>query len=130
MGTKQLIENAKPIIDLAKGLFTLPERTPNEEAFEAALERLELTEADLQQRAKAFNRLRFFYLLVAACVFSYGIYLLNFYTLRGALASFGVTFIPLGFAFRYHFWLYQVRQRKLGCTFREVMNATFLGNKK
>ena len=35
------------------------------------------------------------------------------------ITSFGFSTVCLVFAFRYHFWLYQLKRRKLGCTFQE-----------
>lgn len=41
------------------------------------------------------------------------------------ITSFLFSVVMLVVAFRYHFWLFQVRQKKLGCTLQEWRDATF-----
>ena len=40
------------------------------------------------------------------------------------------TLIALVLAFRYHFWYFQMKQHKLGCTFNEWYRQGLLGEKK
>lgn len=129
IGYSQLKTSTRGIKDIVKGLF-IPAQPTRQEAFAEAIVRLGLTEADIEQRKKEFSRLQWTFLIIGLVIFSYGIYLFSEGSFKGGIASVAITLVPLAQAFRYHFWLFQLRQRKLGCTFREVLAFYFAGNKK
>ncbi|HSX19556.1 MAG TPA: type IVB secretion system protein IcmV [Gammaproteobacteria bacterium] len=119
MGLQQLKSSSKDMIKMGQAIFT-PEQADYEETFEEALRRLNLTEEQLQERRKEFMRLFIVYILLAIAIFSYSIYIaFAFKNIMGFIMGFGVTVFALVNAFRYHFWLYQIKHRKLGCTIRE-----------
>ncbi len=89
------------------------------ESFETAQKALKLSDKDLLVREKALYRLSILMLLLAFCIFIYTGYHLFWGTFRAALVSFVVMLIALALAFRYHFWYYQIKNRKLGCSFEE-----------
>lgn len=122
----QVKQNASSIIGLFKGLFKKSEPV-QKETFEEAIQRLGLTEESLADRKKTFIVLTLFYLCIALCLLAYAIYLGFQGSYHGALASFSIMFIAWAQTFRYHFWLFQLKQRKLGCTFQEWLHSTFRG---
>lgn len=128
MGWQQISTTGKSIKDAAK-LITKPAQAKRKETFDEALQRLRLTENDLQQRAKLFRRMMMVYSGIALILFFYTIYLLAGAHLAAGLLSFVLTLLALSLAFRQHFWYFQVQQRKLGCTIKEWFNATFRGAK-
>lgn len=105
--------------DTAKSVFT-PEQAEQAETFEEALERIGLTEQELELRKQEFMRLMIIYILIAAAVFIYSIFIaVNYKNLLGFFMGLAITLFALTFAFRYHFWIYQIKHKKLGCTFKD-----------
>lgn len=106
------------LLDGMKKLF-IPQSRTSGESFEAAIAKLQLTEADLEIKKTALRRLSLLMVIVAGLIFIYACY--NFivgHFVAGGL-SIIVMLIALVLGFRYHFWYFQIRQRKLGCTFYE-----------
>jgi intracellular multiplication protein IcmV len=126
VGYDQAKQNASSIIELFKGLFKKSE-SPAKETFEEAVQRLGLTEESLEERKKNFIFLTLFYFCIALGLLAYAIYLGFQGSYHGAIACFSIMFIAWAQTFRYHFWLFQLKQRKLGCTFQEWLHATFGG---
>jgi intracellular multiplication protein IcmV len=114
----------------ATSLF-VPAQATLTESFEEALVRLYLTENDINNRIKSFHRLFIIFLLASFCLFAYAIFMLWVeQSYRVALACFGLTAFLIGQAFRYHFWLFQMKRRKLGCSFKEWMKEGVLNVQK
>lgn len=88
------------------------------ETFEEAQARFHLTDADLEAIASRYTMTAYLLLVWALMVFGYSIYHLLGSYFKGMIVSWGVTTVLLAVAFRYHFWAYQIKQRRLGCTFR------------
>lgn len=118
IGADSLIQHGKNIISMAKGLFIVSKPTYTE-TFEEALQRLHLTEQDVQDRIKQFKLFGQIFYIGTLLLFFYCIYLLFAKAFLAFLASFGLMLLLLGQGFRYHFWLYQMQERKLGCSFAE-----------
>lgn len=64
--------------------------------------------------------------VIALC---YLVYLIIGGHWKGVLVCFGVVLLAASLAFRYHFWLFQLEKRKLGCSFREWLKEGLLGKK-
>lgn len=128
-GYEQLKESAKSISSNVKDLF-VPKSAQRIETFEEAMKRLNLTEADLIARQKEFKRLIIIFSVLGFAVLGYTFYLIWDRAFWGGMASFGLTVLIFSYSFRYHFWLFQIRQRKLGCTLREWLDSGFMGDKK
>ena len=59
-------------------------------------------------------------MLLSAClIFVYAGYQFFYGSIKAFIVSLVVMLIALVLAFRYHFWYFQIKQRKLGCTFNE-----------
>lgn len=101
----------------------IPKKATYSETFEEALVRLELTEADLAKRKKEFTQLFYFFIVLSVFIIGYGLYLAISGTMITALIAFCLSIYTLAQAFRFHFWLFQLKNRKLGCTVKEWMNA-------
>jgi len=129
IGYKQIAEGARGIANSVKSLF-IPQKADKAESFEEAMVRLKLTEADLVQRQKEFQRLVIILTIVGFGVLGYTFYLFWVGSLTGGIASLALTVLVFSYSFRYHFWLFQIRQRKLGCTLREWLDSGFMGGKK
>ena len=128
MGWRQISTTGTGIKETAKELLKTP-KAKRQETFEEAIQRLRLTEADLQQRMRTYKQLIAFYAVIAVGLFGYAIYLLINLHLAAALLSFVLTLFALSLAFRQHFWYYQIKHRKLGCTIKEWFKGTLGGVK-
>lgn len=101
----------------------IPKKATYSETFEEAMARLELTEADLARREKEFSQLFYFFLVLSLAIISYGLYLAFTSNMISTLITFCLSVYTLAQAFRFHFWLFQLKHRKLGCTLKEWMNG-------
>lgn len=117
-----LASTTKEYQKVVEGLAT-PERSNVAESFEDSMLRLGLTEADIQQRQVEFTRLYIFFILLALSIVFYGIYMAFMGHMISALISFCIAIYSLTQAFRFNFWLFQVKQRKLGCTVKEWLDG-------
>lgn len=119
LGLDQIKDVSGRVGDTAKTIFT-PEQAEQAETFEEALRRLNITEYELEQRKQEFIRLMFIYIFAAVAIFLYSLYIVIAYgNLMGFFMGLAITVFALTFAFRYHFWVYQIKHKKLGCSFRD-----------
>lgn len=112
-----------------KRLF-IPQENNRVESFDEAASKLDLNDAALLTKQNALFRLSMVMLVVAGLILGYAGYQLFYGSFKAALVSVVVTLIALSLAFRYHFWYYQIKHRKLGCTFDEWFKQGLLGEKK
>jgi intracellular multiplication protein IcmV len=103
--------------------IVIPKKASSAETFEEAMQRLELTEEDLVERKKEFTRLCYFFIALAFFIVVYALYLAFQRNMTTSLIAFCLALYALTQAFRFHFWLFQLRNRKLGCTIKEWMNS-------
>lgn len=128
MGWRQIAGTGRDIKDLGKALLT-KSTAKQSETFAEAMQRLHLSEQDIQQRAKLFFRMSCFYCAVAVALFIYVVYLLYTAHFAAAFLSLLLTVLSLALAFRQNFWYFQIKQRRLGCTVKEWLRFTFGGAK-
>jgi len=113
----------KAVVSAGKKLVRY-ETAKHHETFAQAAERLQLSESDLQGRAQEFLKLTLIYLAIAVVILLYALYLFFWgESPAGGMLAVGVSALAFFYAFRYHFWLFQVKNRKLGCTFKEWFNS-------
>jgi intracellular multiplication protein IcmV len=96
-----------------------------DETFEEAMQRLNLTENDIQKQAKFFLYYSVFYMAFALAFIIYAVYL---FLLLKILAS--VTTLVLGiflatYALKENFMYMQIKKRKLNCTFKDWFSFIF-----
>jgi len=109
--------------------FFVPQKQANGESFEAAQKRLKLSDSDLIARQAGLLRLSIIMVTIAVLLFFYSIYLFASRGYLGGVVSIVVVFIALVLAFRYHFWYFQIKERKLGCTIQEWFKQGLMGEK-
>lgn len=118
-GLDQIKDSTKGVVNLGQKLF-ISEQANYTETFEEALQRLNITEEQLNARKKEFTRLMIIYLIISLIIFSYSIYVVAVYkNFMGFMMGFAITLYSLTYVFKYHFWIYQIKNKKLGCTLRE-----------
>lgn len=117
---------------LGNGFLRLfvPEKNPGAESFDSAMTRLKISDVDLLLKQKALFRLSIVMTSLAGLIFIYSGYQLFFGAFKAAIVSLVVAMIALVLAFRYHFWYFQIKKRKLGCTFNEWFKQGLMGEKE
>jgi intracellular multiplication protein IcmV len=97
---------------------------PVKETYEEAVARMKLTEKDLEERKKMFMMQVILYMVAGFLVLAYAVWL----AFHGYITAMGIAFLiavmSMAYAFRSHFWLYQMKQKRLGCTFKEYLDST------
>ncbi len=109
------------VVALATSLV-VPQKATYQESFEEAVARFNLSEADINKRLKQFEQIQVVFLVLILFSMSYCIYLLTKGAIPGAIVCLAVVAITFSQVFRYNFWAFQLKQRKLGCTFKEWLN--------
>jgi len=119
LGYEQLKANTASMWDIIKGTFS-PAKPTVTETFAEAMQRLNLTEDNVKRIAQNYQAYSYFFLFLAVCSVIGAFYLLIVdFSIAGwilAIATAGLFGVQ---AFRYSFWLFQMKHRKLGCTFAE-----------
>jgi len=108
------------------GDLMTPEKPKYKETFREAMIRLELSEADIQQRKKEFTRLFYMFLAISLGIIGYAVYMAYQGYFGACLISFCLACYSFTQTFKWHFWLFQIRNRKLGCTLKEWLNGTVI----
>jgi intracellular multiplication protein IcmV len=110
-------------------LFT-PQKKEASETFDGAMKRLHISEAAMHARQNALLRLSQWMIVFAFFVLCYSGYQVFYGSIKAAIVSLVVMMIALVLAFRYHFWYFQIKKRKLGCTVEEWYRQGLMGEKK
>jgi intracellular multiplication protein IcmV len=129
LDVSRLKEFMQYILGLFKKIF-VPQPQKAEESFDAAKKRLNLTDEQLLKQEHALFRVSLLMAVLAGLLFCYGIYQMFYGSILGVVLSLVVTLIALTFAFRYHFWFFQIKEKKLGCSWKVWLNEGLLGGKK
>lgn len=118
------------LIDGLKKLFIPSSEKGKKESFEVAVKKLHLNEQQLIDKKKALIRLTYLMCFLALTIFLYAIYQSVYGSWKAVIVSFVITWLALILAFRYHFWYYQIKERKLGCTLKEWYRQGLIGKRK
>ncbi len=71
------------------------------------------------QIQKEFKKILFLFIFLFFFAIIYTVISVFEYHWKVSFMGLGFAAICLAFAFRYHFWLYQMKRKRLGCTFQE-----------
>ena len=86
-----------------------------------------LTEDDLKIRMLNFRRMYLAMIGGAFAFYAYAMYQMLYGGVLSVILSLVLSFVSLALAFRYHFWHFQIKHRKLGCSFQEWFRTSFMG---
>ncbi len=128
MHIERTTEYSNSLFEIIKRIF-IPRKAEIKENFETAVQRLNLSESALRQRQIYFRRIAYLFLIIFILILAYAIFLFVGYHFRAGFLAAVIAFIALAQFYRNHFWYYQMKQRKLGVTFREWFNNGLLGRK-
>src|SRR5262249_36597004 len=129
VGWDQFKESAQNVGVGAKEAFKFKKSPIIKETYEEAVRRLNLTQKDIENRKKNFFRTALFYLVIAAVLFVYAVDLLFSSMFFATLVAFMLVIIAGALAFREHFWYTQMKQQRLGLSFKDWFGYTFRGLK-
>lgn len=109
----------KTIWDSIRNLFRVPapDRVEN---FDEAMHRLDMSEADVEQAIKNYTSFAWMFFILGIIVLLYSFYLAFAHvTISGFILGLVSTALFLSQAFQYHFWAFQMREKRLGLTFKD-----------
>lgn len=124
VGLPFLSQSITHVADMTKGLV-IPQQATYQETFEEAMTRLNLTEEDLQRRLKEFRNIQLIFLILAVCAIAYFLWSFLNGIFSNALICLAVFALTCSQLFRYNFWAFQIKQRRLGCTFKQWYSHFF-----
>lgn len=131
VGYKYLKNIANSIYAYVKSMLKgAHSKAVKKETFMQAVERLQLTEEDLQKKSRHFTHQIYFFLLLATCCLVYSFYLFFQAAIFAAIFSLFIVVFLLLKAYIAHFWRFQIKQRKLGCTFKEWLHGRCINEEK
>ena len=111
-----------------KGVFKRS-KTERKETFDQAIKRFNLTEEDIQKRIKSAKELVMIFLGFGGLLVVYALYQWIQGRMMGGFVCLILSFLTFAYAFREHFNMFQMRNRRLGCSYSEWFNSTFKGSK-
>lgn len=129
VGFHTLVNTTNDLVVKAK-FYLLPQKADEQESFEEAKQRFNLDDAQLTEKAHDFLRIAIVCAMIAAFIFFYAVYLLFTGSFGSFILACVVSCLALATAFRYHFWFFQIKSKKLGCTFQEWLDGTMGGGKQ
>ncbi len=121
MGFSFLYDTGTMMKRVVMGFLDFP-KAEKSESFAQAVKRMKLTEQEVEHRRKNFLTQFFMFLIAAFLLFSYAAYVL--FQGNWATGIVGILMSALlgAHALRAHFWAFQIKHRKLGCTLEEWWN--------
>lgn len=122
INVKQYRETNKTLVEKVKDTFRIAQ-AHREETFEQAMQRLQVTEKDLQERMVANQRALYIILAFIGFLCLYVIYLLFHGAFLGVVLALAVIALSAVRAFQYSFWNFQIKHKKLGCSFSDWLSA-------
>jgi intracellular multiplication protein IcmV len=96
-----------------------------ETTFAEVMQDMQLAESDLVQRYQYFRRLAVFWIILWGLTVAYGCYLIINGVGLGVVVVLILSLLMLSQAFQYHFWAFQIIQRRLNCSLQEWWQFTF-----
>src|SRR5579883_3671419 len=108
-----LSANSKNAWGIFKGLFT-PATVGEQETFDEAMRRRDISEEEVKQLEQNYFAYAFFFATLGVILIIYGFYLLFHHnTFHGWILALAASTLFFAQAFRFHFWHFQIKHRKL-----------------
>ncbi|MBP6103837.1 MAG: type IVB secretion system protein IcmV [Gammaproteobacteria bacterium] len=111
-------DTAVYFINLARRLLK-PAPPGKLEDFETVVEEQALSDAALAEKSEDYKALAMLFVFVAGLLLIYTFVLICLGNFMGTCISAALVIYALSQAFRFHFWHFQISQRKLGCSLSE-----------
>ncbi len=134
LGTERISEDTKTISDAVKTLYDQQkiQSTPTaREDFSALCLRLGLSEHDVKKRQIFYLQTAIACFVCALLALAYAIIMLTHaHSFPAMLISFAIGALLAAVSFRYHFWWYQLKSRRLGTSVHDWFHYGLLGKEK
>lgn len=118
-------------VNAFKRLFVPRKLNPEDaQKFDELVEKMALSDEDLKNRLTNFRRLYILMIVAAFFFYAYAMYQLLYGGLLSVILALVVMFVCVALAFRYHFWHFQIKHRRLGCSLTEWFKTSFMGGDK
>ena|SRR3990167_5236224 len=130
VGVEQIKSNGKIIANVTNRLFKTHNTTTSTfspTTFEDCMKYYGITEESLKKRMRWSRYLVYACLVGSLLMLAYTIYLFVSHLVLSGFVTTMLTLLLWAYAFREHFNYFQMKQRRLGCTFHEWLVATFKG---
>lgn len=128
MGLRLIMSNGSAIVKMVQDMRIRPPAV-RKETFEEAVARLNLSEEEIKSRMRHCLILSIIYSVAALILLVYTIYMVIHGHL-GMILGILLTVLIAVFAYREHFWYFQMKTRMLGRTFKEWLIFLFRGARK
>ncbi len=134
IGLGHLSDNAKTIKKIANGLVKTAKVDQSSSSykpknFEEAMQHYGLTEESLKKRMRSALQIVVVCLSLSALMIAYMIYLFSKDLPLASFVCIMLTLLLWSYAFREHFNYFQMKQRRLGCTFKQWLFWMIKGKK-
>ncbi len=108
--------------------FFIPEKVNKEniKSFDEVVKEMGLTEEDIAKRSITFKRMYRLMIIASLMFYVYSLYQLLYGGILSVMISVVIAFVCLTLAFRYHFWYFQIKKHKLGCSIKEWFKSSFM----
>lgn len=123
LGYRQIAALSSRFTRGVKPTFVPLKPVESSETYDEAVVRLKLSEEELALQQKSLLRLTIFYLLAGLAILIYGIFLFWGGGFSSGCLAIALTVLAFANAFRHHFWYFQMKHRKLGCSIKEWWNS-------
>lgn len=125
IGYNQFKMGADYLKSVGAGILKTPDKNLKE-TFEESVVRQDLSDEHLDEMQKIYFRNAIYYFFLGLVFAAHSLY--RFYMLHLAAGFVSLLLAILIFAscVTSHFWYYQIKNRKLGCTFKEWYNNTIV----
>lgn len=130
MGWKSLAQNGAWIRGMYGDLLRPAHTQTVKETYEEACQRYGYTPEFLKRQEAEFQRAAYIYLALLGAGFVYMFWLIYNHKTLASVVMIPLNFMLFSFYFRESFWLMQIRQKRLGMTFKNWLSIVVLGNEK
>lgn len=118
-------DQQKVIWDILKGSMTAPTEG-RARTFEEVVKEKKLKESDIAEGISTYKALAVVFIILAVAALLYACLLLfKYYSITGMLLSIAVSALFFSQAFKYDFWAFEMRERKLGLTITDWKRQYF-----
>ncbi len=132
LGIESLKQQTKVLSQTFKSAILLKDQEHSDHykpaSFEECLQHYQISEDDLKIKMRNSLWTAYFCLGLSVGTLSYMLYQFGHHMLLGALMCITLTLLLWVMALREHFYFFQMRQRRLGCTLKEWFSSLFKKN--
>ena len=129
IGFGQIKTDTVTLTEIFRSVFKRSNEAGGKETFDEAVKRFNLSEEDIQKRIKSAKELAMIFLGFGGVLVIYTIYQLSLGRVLSGLICLTLSLLIFAYGFREHFNMFQMRKRRLGCSYAEWFNGTFKGSK-